>query len=560
MAPSTPREKRIKVCVRIRPFTKNEAIFPAQIPARRADRKSGGGSTTSSIASSRAAAAAATDTANLPSSYSFDYLFPPTSPTQSVYDETGGAAEPGIVQLSVNEIFSHIARHPEMEFLLRFSYLEIYNERIYDLLAAGAKSEVKIFEVARTATASASSSSGAGGRDAGPCKDVIIKGLREEIVVTMEHVLSLVEVGNLHRHMATTESNDQSSRSHVIFRMVIESQHKRSRDRAPTSNGAPISGESVLLRKYRARIRELEEQLESLQRRKSGVGVGARGGGGSAGAGGGAQASVNLSTIEERQMELQFAINNINRVILNSGAQQQVAEAAMVVPAPVPVPPASQQLRGRPRPPEIKTQGEPVGVPETPDDANNEPDEEEDDDEGATSRTNSNRTLIGSGGSRASTKTLPLSSSSSLPTTDGGDFEPKDMIIGEEPEDEEQADAAGGQQLQPQSRQLLQHQQQQQPQRMSLTTMLRSKYQDEITRMEQRAGRWSLRPDDEVQPQQDLLKEFVRGLEIAEAEQETRMSKIQELELANRQLRQILAAREEELMHLKNTRPENETL
>jgi hypothetical protein len=38
--------------------------------------------------------------------------------------------------------------------------------------------------------------------------------------VTMEHVLSLVEVGNQHRHMATTESNDQSSRSHVIFRMV----------------------------------------------------------------------------------------------------------------------------------------------------------------------------------------------------------------------------------------------------------------------------------------------------------------------------------------------------
>lgn len=114
-----------------------------------------------------------------------------------------------------------------MEFLLRFSYLEIYNERIYDLLAAGAKSEVKIFDVHRNNTSSSisgSTSGAAGARDTSACKDVIIKGLREEIVVTMEHVLSLVEVGNLHRHMATTDSNDQSSRSHVIFRMVGSSQ------------------------------------------------------------------------------------------------------------------------------------------------------------------------------------------------------------------------------------------------------------------------------------------------------------------------------------------------
>lgn len=609
------------------------------------------------------------------------YCTHPSLTHSSSFSSQGGTGEPGIVQLSVNEIFSHITCHPEMEFLLRFSYLEIYNERIYDLLAAGAKSEVKIFEVARTTATGASSTSGA--------KDVIIKGLREEIVVTMEHVLSLVEVGNLHRHMAMTESNDQSSRSHVIFRMVIESQPKRSpRDRAPTSVGpirsatlnlidlagsesvrlanttgqhleegkyinrslltlghiiwklsrerqsgkhqvpppssassssaapslahlpyrnskltrilqpslggqaqiavictiAPsveclaethntlkfasrarrlrnraavneISGESVLLRKYRARIRELEEQLESLQRRKSSVGVSGRNAGGG-NTGNGAQASVNLSIIEERQMELQFAINNINRVILNSGAQQQVAEAASAMVTPAPLPPPSTQLRGRPRPAEIKTQTEPVRASETPDDANDEPDEEEDEeeDEAPSSRSNSNRTLIGSGGSRASTKTLPLSSSSSLPTTDGGDYEPKDMIIGEEPEDEEQADLASGQPS-PAQQQLQPPQQ-----RMSLTTMLRSKYQDEITRMEQRAGRWSLRPDGEVQPQQALLQEFVRGLEIAEAEQETRMSKIQELELANRQLRQVLASREEELVALKNTRPENETL
>uniref|UniRef100_K3WP33 Kinesin-like protein n=1 Tax=Globisporangium ultimum (strain ATCC 200006 / CBS 805.95 / DAOM BR144) TaxID=431595 RepID=K3WP33_GLOUD len=277
------REKRIKVCVRLRPFTKNEAvkaggkaawtwhentiyqqIFPAQIPIRRltGDKKSGGSTTSSSVGSTHP------DSATLPSSYSFDYLYPPMSTTHEVYEETvkdaitgamdgyhssvflygqtgtgktytmqGTKTDPGIVQLSVQDIFNHVASHPDMEFLLRFSYLEIYNERIYDLLAAGAKAEVKIYEVSRNNTNSSNSNSNSNSNNSrdssssGPVKDVVIKGLREEIVVTMEHVLSLVEVGNQHRHMATTESNDQSSRSHVIFRMVIESQHKRSRDR-----------------------------------------------------------------------------------------------------------------------------------------------------------------------------------------------------------------------------------------------------------------------------------------------------------------------------------------
>ena len=102
-----------------------------------------------------------------------------------------------------------------MEFLLRFSYLEIYNERIHDLLAAGAKSDIKIYDVHNRGAAGSENA-----RDGFVTKDVVITGLREEIVLSTEHVLSLVEVGNLHRHMALTESNDQSSRSHVVFRMV----------------------------------------------------------------------------------------------------------------------------------------------------------------------------------------------------------------------------------------------------------------------------------------------------------------------------------------------------
>lgn len=125
-----------------------------------------------------------------------------------------------MIPLAVKDLFDYIARHPNVEFLLRFSYLEIYNERFYDLLAAGAKTDVKIYDVTRPTNAATGTSGSAGGSSVHAVKDVVLKGLREEIVVSPEHVLSLVEVGNLHRHVATTDANDQSSRSHVVFRMV----------------------------------------------------------------------------------------------------------------------------------------------------------------------------------------------------------------------------------------------------------------------------------------------------------------------------------------------------
>lgn len=71
-----------------------QQIFPAQIPQRRlvAEKKSGS-STTSSTAGS---VAHHSDAANLPSSYSFDYLYPPASRTQTVYDETVKVSACGI--------------------------------------------------------------------------------------------------------------------------------------------------------------------------------------------------------------------------------------------------------------------------------------------------------------------------------------------------------------------------------------------------------------------------------------------------------------------------------
>jgi len=50
-------------------------------------------------------------------------------------EQTGSEAEPGIIPRSMKDVFGYIKKTPSREFLLRCSYLEIYNETIHDLLS-----------------------------------------------------------------------------------------------------------------------------------------------------------------------------------------------------------------------------------------------------------------------------------------------------------------------------------------------------------------------------------------------------------------------------------------
>jgi len=82
------------------------------------------------------------------------------------------------------------------------SYLEIYNEVVNDLLRTQGTGLIV--------------------RD-DKKKGVVIDGLKEEIVVSPEHVIHVINSGEAHRHVASTDYNLASSRSHTIFRMIIES-------------------------------------------------------------------------------------------------------------------------------------------------------------------------------------------------------------------------------------------------------------------------------------------------------------------------------------------------
>ncbi|KAI3791436.1 hypothetical protein L2E82_05205 [Cichorium intybus] len=83
-----------------------------------------------------------------------------------------------------------------------------------------------------------------------------VAGLREEIVNSADQVLKLIEMGEVNRHFGETNMNVRSSRSHTIFRMVIESKGKDS-----SSNLDDAIRVSVLGTKQRGHIPYRDSKL-----------------------------------------------------------------------------------------------------------------------------------------------------------------------------------------------------------------------------------------------------------------------------------------------------------
>jgi len=167
-------------------------------------------------------------------SYTFDYVYGQNdTATQNIYQDVGSQIvssvmdgfngtifaygqtnsgktftmmgtedNPGFIPMAIEEVFRYIKESPEREFLLRVSYLEIYNEVINDLLRPEGVN-LTIREDKK--------------------KGIFVEGLKEEIVVSPEHVLHVINSGEAHRHVASNDYNLMSSRSHTVFRMIIES-------------------------------------------------------------------------------------------------------------------------------------------------------------------------------------------------------------------------------------------------------------------------------------------------------------------------------------------------
>uniref|UniRef100_A0A061QII0 Kinesin-like protein kif3b n=1 Tax=Tetraselmis sp. GSL018 TaxID=582737 RepID=A0A061QII0_9CHLO len=115
----------------------------------------------------------------------------------------GGPGElQGIIPNAFKHIFSHIDASDNTQFLVRASYLEIYNEEIRDLLSRNPKNKLDLKENVDTG--------------------VYVKGLNSFVVKSVPEIQNVMDVGKKNRSVGATLMNQDSSRSHSIFCITIE--------------------------------------------------------------------------------------------------------------------------------------------------------------------------------------------------------------------------------------------------------------------------------------------------------------------------------------------------
>ncbi|EPE08933.1 kinesin-ii 85 kda subunit [Ophiostoma piceae UAMH 11346] len=157
--------------------------------------------------------------------------------TGKTFSMQGTASSPGVIPLAITDIFSYIRETPSREFLLRVSYLEIYNERIHDLLSMPTgggvggntqQEEIKLREDSK--------------------RGVYASPLKEEIVQSPTQLLRVIARGDQARRTASTQFNARSSRSHAVVQIVVESRERIPGNAANNGNkrgGMPPGGVRV---------------------------------------------------------------------------------------------------------------------------------------------------------------------------------------------------------------------------------------------------------------------------------------------------------------------------
>ena len=109
----------------------------------------------------------------------------------------------GIIPHAFDHIFGFIdEKEGNTKFLVRASYLEIYNEEIRDLLSNKGKAKLNLSE----------------SKD----KGVFVKNLTMIIVKSIPEIEKVMNEGTANRSVAETKMNKESSRSHSIFTIYIE--------------------------------------------------------------------------------------------------------------------------------------------------------------------------------------------------------------------------------------------------------------------------------------------------------------------------------------------------
>ncbi len=138
-------------------------------------------------------------------------------------DEAAGRAEAGIIPNSVKELFQQIhdrlktksaARAAGESYQVYLSFLEVYNEQVFDLLDTSGK----VLSV----------------REDQEKGIVVVAGITEQQVSAYDQVIDFILQGNKRRKTEATLANAVSSRSHAVLQLVVKHNFRQDTGREVT--------------------------------------------------------------------------------------------------------------------------------------------------------------------------------------------------------------------------------------------------------------------------------------------------------------------------------------
>ena len=125
------------------------------------------------------------------------------------YTISGTPEQPGVIFQAIQDLFNKIEQlKDEQEFKISISFLEIYNERIRDLLKPETNYKKLIIREDDN-------------------HHTIVANLSHHYPETVQDVIDLVIRGNINRTTSATEANEVSSRSHAVLQVHVIQTNKK---------------------------------------------------------------------------------------------------------------------------------------------------------------------------------------------------------------------------------------------------------------------------------------------------------------------------------------------
>ncbi|KAJ8595053.1 kinesin-domain-containing protein [Rhizopogon salebrosus TDB-379] len=121
------------------------------------------------------------------------------------YSMMGYGPDKGIIPLTCSELFVRVedkkAADPNINFTVEVSYIEIYNEKVRDLLNPKNTGNLRVREH--------------------PSLGPYVEDLSKLVVSSYHEMMTLMDEGNKARTVAATNMNETSSRSHAVFTLLL---------------------------------------------------------------------------------------------------------------------------------------------------------------------------------------------------------------------------------------------------------------------------------------------------------------------------------------------------